>query len=61
MKISEARLPARAKHALEEYGISTVAELAFLTHKELEDVPNIGRKMIESIKRFLCTYKKGSK
>ena len=61
MKISETKLPARVKHALGEYGISTVDELAFMTPNELREIPNIGVKMIGVVNRFLSAYKKGIK
>ena len=58
MNIVDTKLPTRAKNALIAYGISTVKEMKELGSEELFLVPDLGRKMVSVIQRFIEKDKK---
>ena len=53
MNIVDTTLPTRAKNALIAHGISTVKELKAIRTEELFTVPDLGKKMILVIGKFV--------
>ncbi|MDZ4225334.1 MAG: DNA-directed RNA polymerase subunit alpha C-terminal domain-containing protein, partial [Candidatus Andersenbacteria bacterium] len=54
--LSLLQLPSRVHNALERVGITTVEQVVELSDEQIQDIPGLGQKAVEDIKKNRAKY-----